>query len=494
MAPKNLYDELSSRYEVLDFVDLALVCKDPSLGFKVINQYHRDYYSPRQRIVFYTGFCIGEKTLQYLRYAADQFDVSRCFVLVCCANQNIEIKKDDIELLSVSVDSDEFDENKIISVNSLCCMPWFHMEVLNQSGFKVCCYSQHVIKPLQSPEDLLLFDKDTQRLREQLLNGEYPENCKVCWERENKGMDSLRQWRNKTHKKEFLTEYINKPQLKSLVLRPTTVCNFKCRICSETASSQIANENLVFAKTKEDKQKTKQIIKESQWFEKNQTLQQQISDLWPRLEFIDIYGGEPLLIKQFKKWIGQSIVTGACKKQRLHFNTNGSLFPEDLVMMMRQFKSVAVSLSIDDIGDRFELARGGKWQEVEQNVKKWLACDPEIFQVSSLTTISNLNVLYLDELIDWANRENLPLTFNMLTHPKYLKFDQISEKLRRLIIDKYQSHQHPTLKAIVEALQTSKPVDEILWIDNMRHYDSIRNQDISISHPDLASAMNYTKS
>jgi len=361
---------------------------------------------------------------------------------------------------------------------------------MNSGEPKICCFNSDTTIG-QSVSGYFHSAKIVE-LRKQLLEGQYPESCNICWKIESDGSESLRQWRNKTHKEEFFTNYLDHPTLKSLAIRPSTVCNFKCRSCSPAASSLWAQEKLKYETDPSKKQTLLKIITDGQWFDTPKY--KEIIDIWPDLEFVDIYGGEPLMIKQFKQLLEVSIKSGASKKQRLHFNTNGSLFPVDLIELMHQFQEVTISLSIDDIEKRFEIIRGGIWKEIDHNVDQFLSCDHNIFKVSALVTVSNLNILYLDELISWAEHKNLLLTFNILNTPGYLAYNHVTQTVKELIIKKYQNHPDSRLKSIVDNVAKTQPIDGTEWVAQMVQLDLRRGQNMLISHYDLASGMGYTNS
>jgi hypothetical protein len=179
------------------------------------------------------------------------------------------------------------------------------------------------------------------------------------------------------------------------------------------------------------------------------------------------------------------------KKQRLHFNTNGSLFPVELIELMHEFKEVTISLSIDDIGKRFEIIRGGTWAEVDHHVDLFLSCNPEIFKISGQITVSNLNVLYLDELLSWAEDKKLPLTLQMLSSPEYLQYDRVTQTVKNLVVKKYHNHPNQTLQDIAKSIQETVPVDGRKWVAEMTRLDSRRKQNMLSSHFELASGMGY---
>ena len=62
----------------------------------------------------------------------------------------------------------------------------------------------------------------------------------------------------------------------------------------------------------------------------------------PYVQQIDMYGGEPMLVK--KQWETLKInEPWLCKNQELSFNTNGTIFREEYIDILKQFKRVVIS-------------------------------------------------------------------------------------------------------------------------------------------------------
>lgn len=492
MKIDHLIQKISETYEILEHVDMADISDDPTVGYKIFQKGYRESFAPNQRFLFFCNGHAGRKSLSYLKHAADIFDVSRCFILVCASSHDADT--DGLELQIHAVDSREFNDDKIISTETLCALPWFHLEYMNQGKIHPCCFNtlSSENEAYISTQSFFWSDK-MQQLRQQLKAGEKPPSCAVCWKNESNGLDSLRQWRNKSHRDDFFTRYLSAPTLESLVIRPSTVCNFKCRICNSGNSSQWLQEEYNHETDASVKTKLFELIERSKWFDNDSRYEQDLLDLLPRLKFIDIYGGEPLLIKQFKKILDMCVSSGMSKDQTLHFNTNCSVFPQDLISKMSKFKKVAISLSIDDIGSRFEMTRGGDWTEVNSNIERFLACDPQVFTISALVTVSNLNLLYLDQLTDWLQNKNIPYSFNMLHSPEYLKFDRVTDRTRQLAINKYLNHPNTELAKLAAALVSTSGTDVTKWINKIREMDQRRGQDISSTHPELCDSMGYVR-
>ena len=74
------------------------------------------------------------------------------------------------------------------------------------------------------------------------------------------------------------------------------------------------------------------------------------------VEFIEIFGGEPMLIKQqfkFRKASRTWLI-----KNTVSYATNGTIFPENAVKMVRiHFKRIIIMLSADGIKKGFEYSR-----------------------------------------------------------------------------------------------------------------------------------------
>jgi hypothetical protein len=125
-----------------------------------------------------------------------------------------------------------------------------------------------------------------------------------------------------------------------------------------------------------DKTKTveiKSMLVTNSWAEKNYKFFAELEDALPNLVNIDMAGGESFLVKQFDRVVQLAVSTGYSKQMRLHYNTNGSIFPEKQILQWGNFKKIDLALSIDNIGQRFELERGGSWSTVENNIKKFLS-------------------------------------------------------------------------------------------------------------------------
>lgn len=495
MLSDELHRWLRDRFQVLAFVDLAECSTDVSLIYRLFKQHRKDCFAPNERFVFYTNRVIREKTIKYIRHAADQIDISRCFVRVVCAGHDFIPEDNDVEIQVEQVESSDFDESQLFDTDTICALPWMHLEVINLGTMQPCCHNQTRLARNDSDDfikNAFYNDPEMIKLRQDLYEGIRSDGCKTCWAREDKGVGSQRQGSNKLYSQEFFTKFIRSPRLKTVSLHPSQVCNFKCRICDDRNSSLWLQENFQYEKNPEKIRKLQQTIVDTKWFDRDEKFMQAVFDLLPDLDQMSLFGGETLFTKQFYSIAERSVAEGCAPNQSLHFNTNGSIFPEDKIPLLSRFKEISISLSIDDIGARFEYQRGGVWRDVESNVIRFLQLDPAIFKVAIYATISNLNLLYLDELLDWAGNLGIPVILGVLQTPDYFRVDQVTAAFRDVAIKKFENHRNPTLAAISTDLKSITPIEPKDWINIIREIDLRRNQCITDDHKTLANLMGYT--
>ena len=174
-------------------------------------------------------------------------------------------------------------------------------------------------------------------LRQEFLAGGKPAICNVCWKNEERGVSSIRTHNIKRFKKQFLLEYLQTPAITSIDIKFNNTCNFKCRICAPNSSSLYAIERHKFSGMP--------LTTQSKWSESDEFLQQ-IIEILPSLTFIDMYGGEPFLIKKFTKVLQIAIEQGYAKNIRLHYNSNGSIWPEEFIPYWKHFKEIDIHFSV----------------------------------------------------------------------------------------------------------------------------------------------------
>lgn len=488
MTTNNLHLFLSKQYNLKCFVDLAQMSVSPSAIYKQFESCYQYEFDSNDRLVFYTSELIPDKLLYHLYQAAELIDISNCFVLICSPHdiqkqlQHIA-KLDSFQSLQVSIDDTEELQDNFHVPDTICPLPWMHLEISMSGEIRPCCvYSTRVGNVKDDSLNFTFYNNKMSALRNEFLMGQRPSGCRHCWILENKGLSSNRTWHMDLLKKQLLTTDLENPTIKSLDIKPGNTCNFKCRICNPMNSSLFEQES----------NKIQNIaVKRYNWAEENSEVMNEIFDLLPNLTNIDMYGGEPFLIKPLKKLIKQAADLGYAEQMRLHYNSNGSIYPSDLIEHWKKFKHIDIQFSIDNVGSRFELERGGSWQEVESNIKKLLALNLTNVNISIMPAISIMNIFYIDQLLEWAYSLGLPVNPLYVSNPSGFDLKNLTGNAKQIIVNKFKDHTWPELKNILAHIKSIPDSNGHEFTKLCRHFDSIRNQNFSISHSEIAEAMGY---
>ena len=485
MTPISQFEKtLQAQYNLKCFIDLAELTISPTRAYQHFDSCYQEVFDHNDRLVFYTSEIVSDQLLQHLYQATDLIDISNYFVLICTPYQIKQPgNKDPFQTLQVLLETtNSFQENFVVS-DTLCPLPWRHVEVLSSGEVRPCCvYTGSVDHVKNNSLSHAFNNAKFQTLRQDLLSGQRPSGCSKCWENERNGLTSNRHYHMSMLKKELLTVDLDNPAIKSLDLKPGNTCNFKCRICNPVSSSLYAQEV---------KLTTVISIESFNWAESDSKVINEIVELLPTLTNIDIYGGEPFLIKPLLHMVKQAVEQNCAPHIRLHYNSNGSIYPEALIEHWKKFKHVDIQFSIDNIENRFELERGGSWQQVESNIKKLLSLDLPNVTISIMPAISIMNIFYLDEVLQWAHEMGLQVNPNYVTEPLGFALTNLTANAKKLIIEKFQNHPWPEMKNILKYIESTADSDGEEFSKLCRHFDRLRNQNFSSSHSIIANAMGY---
>lgn len=495
MNIRSLQLELEKKYSLVCFIDVADITNHPGSLIKVLKTLYKARYNPSQRLVFYTSQEVSDDLIAHFYDTVNFVDISNFFVLFVTA-KNIQSKlnricithcQDSIAFTNKCYNLEQTKklDNKFLLPKTICAIPWNHIHVANDGSLGPCCVSKNYKFGNIRDVDLntAFHSEKMQHLRQQFLNGEKPDACRNCWKLEDQGLTSLRITNTKQIKEKFLTQLIDKPKITSLDIKFGNLCNFKCRICGPAASSLFNAE--------QHKHNGIPMIEQSKWAESKQ-FYNQIIQLLPQIDNIDMYGGEPFLIKKFEKVLEIAVQNNVAQNIRLHYNSNGSIYPDAFIKWWRYFKQVEILFSIDNIGQRFQLERGGNWKEVETNILKLKNCDLPNLTVNIMPTVGAMNVFYLDELYDWAMTNNLQIFVNYVRSSKGFELKDLPDQLKKTIADKFVNHPWVELQNIAKMMNNLPESDGTLFKESVEWFDKIRKQNFAKTHPEIAQALGYT--
>ena len=203
------------------------------------------------------------------------------------------------------------------------------------------------------------------------------------------------------------------------------------------------------------------------------------------LKEIRFFGGEPfmnLLHLQVLSYVLDP------SKVDLLYSTNGGVKPTEYEFsIIKKFKNVNISFSIDDIKERFEYVRWPiKWDTLENNIKYFSNNLPNAnFKIHS--TVNPLTLYYVKDLESWAKEFALKNNINLTQHtlnPCYglWGIDSTPPGLREYILTQYSVH-HPIVKILNNYLEIPYNFEKLE--NNMNLLDIKRKQNWKKTFPDI---------
>jgi radical SAM protein with 4Fe4S-binding SPASM domain len=470
MIRQELQANLEKDYKLLVFADFAEVSHTPSAAYKLLESVRKDAFADNERIVFYGNYP-NIDLVNHVARARELLDIGEFF----CIWQN------DI------TDAQAPGTGYRVNTDTFCPIVWGHLEVRHNGDVYPCCVSKELIGNGNDNTLTELYHSDQMnRIRSELLSGVQSAGCEKCWRHEAEGLQSNRQWHIGKNSHDFYSSWYDDLKVRSLDLKPGNVCNFKCRVCNPTSSSLVAEE----VRQSQRQRGIAIPVVGDRWEGYNEFMWAELDRLIPDVENLDFYGGEPFLLKELKTFLRSAVANGHSTHIRLHFNTNGSIYPADLIDTLQKFREVDVCLSIDNTGKQFELERGGSWELVEENILQFkaLTVDPT-FKVSVFPTVNIQNIYYLDRLYAWANEHDIMITLNFLDDPDYLSIDSMTSAAKELVFNKYQYSSIDALRNLAQRIKSSVGSNGQDFVKMVAYYDRMRSQTFTQTHPEIAQAM-----
>jgi MoaA/NifB/PqqE/SkfB family radical SAM enzyme len=293
----------------------------------------------------------------------------------------------------------EFRNNKSVqSINFLselletnkrfCLYPWIHL--LEEYGDVYLCSKSgppNEVKKLKDISDWKT-DPDFVEVRRKMLAGEYNEKCKTCYTEQELGFTSTRvhesmDWGVKLNIKSLNDlEKFDRPVYYEV--RPSNKCNLQCRMCKPHDSDLIDKE-----------------------FKKIEIVVPTRPKIWGNYDHIDVEkllpeariystGGEPTIIPEFYEFLEKCVRLGRTDLD-ITFNTNAQKVSDKLINLLKQFKNVNFSVSVDGYGCVNEYIRwGSNWSKISDNIHKLkdLGFYISLEAIPSIWNITNLHLLY----------------------------------------------------------------------------------------------------
>jgi MoaA/NifB/PqqE/SkfB family radical SAM enzyme len=394
---------------------------------------------------------------------------------------------------------------------TLCVLPWVSLEASPIGTVRPCCLADDEIVDDAGQKFKLSTAnfRDIQNsshmrnLRAQFLAGEKPQTCRKCWNEERSGRDSkrihtLNRLKHMLPDQEWTTDA--KP-LMFLDLKLGNICNLKCRICGPWSSSQFATEELNSMPREEQKSShAYQMLRAGAWPRENDQFWSQIDTVLTDIRYIEFTGGEPFMIDQHFDMLQGIVDRGIAHQVEIHYNTNGTQYPEKAIEIWQHFKTVEIAFSIDDLAARFEYQRtNAVWWEVEQNLGKFrmLRSNYPNIQLQCCSTVNIFNVRYIDELARWIVSQGFDFVYwNMMHDAWYFSIATLPDTAKANITEHLRTADVPLLyreefDRIIDFMNSGASTDGFMLRMKIADLDRKRNQDFAAVAPEMAGAIGY---
>ena len=395
--------------------------------------------------------------------------------------------------------------------DKFCVLPWISLEASPIGTVRPCCLADdEIVDNAGNKFELASADfGDIQNsahmrgLREQFLAGEKPQTCRKCWNEERSGRTSKRMHTLNRLKHVLPTDEWTsdaKP-LMFLDLKLGNICNLKCRICGSWSSSQFAAEELNQLRGEEKKSSFHyQMLKAGAWPRENLTFWDQIDHMLTDIRYIEFTGGEPFMIEEHFDMLQGIVDRGIAHQVEIHYNTNGTHYPEQAVDIWKHFKTVEIAFSIDDIGDRFEYQRSNAiWTEVCANLDRF----KDLKEIHSnvvlqvCTTVNVFNVRYLGDVAEWIekNRESFNFVYwNMMHDSWYFSIATLPDAAKAAIteyLDSVDTIYRDEFDRIRDFMNRGASTDGNILRMRVRDLDRKRAQNLAVVEPEFAALIDY---
>jgi hypothetical protein len=368
-----------------------------------------------------------------------------------------------------------------------CVLPFSHFNAYPMGDARACTMSG-IFKDIDLNKisiDEAFNSEEYKKLRSDMLSGIENDMCKVCYNMESRNSESYRQKANNTYEKEYgitvedlvvdmKEDGFLKPNFIKLDIRPSNICNFKCRTCSSEYSTRWIEEDKAYAANES--------------FSFNEIKYRAVEksygisdDSIINLKEIYIAGGESLYMAEMYKFLegikNKSNIT-------LHIHTNLSLLKfkkYDLFELLKDFNTINFFISCDGVGEVGEYIRTGfVWKTFCENVDKLLVLEKQFphFRHNFHFTSSILNLFHFFEFLEEMKSRNYVETdsqiqFYPVRWPTY--FNSVNFNMKSEILEYYRSNFYKISSDELK-IQVQNYIDYVSQVEMDQDWNNIKDE------------------
>ena len=396
--------------------------------------------------------------------------------------------------------------------DKFCILPWISLETSPVGTVRPCCLAEEEIVDNDGEKFNLATAKFStiqnsnymRDLRQDFMDQKQPATCRKCFREERSGRTSKRM-HTLDRLKHMIPEQawtVDARPLMFLDLKLGNICNLKCRICGSWSSSTFATEELQWLRYNEDKKDNHhyKMLQQGAWPRENPSFWTEIERVSEQIQYIEFTGGEPFMIREHFAMLQGLVDRGIAGNIEIHYNTNGTQWPEHAESIWRNFKLVEIAFSIDDVGTRFEYQRSNAvWAEVEANLARFrqLRNRNTNIQLQVCSTVNVFNVYYLEILADWIARQGFDFVYwNMMHEAYYFSIGTLPDVAKQAIADRLMNAQvdlrtREEFDRIIDFMNRGVSLDGDILRMRIADLDRKRSQNLKDIEPEFAQLIHY---
>jgi sulfatase maturation enzyme AslB (radical SAM superfamily) len=244
------------------------------------------------------------------------------------------------------------------------------------------------------------------------------------------------------------------------------------------------------------------MLRAGAWPRENAQFWQQIDQHIDNICYIEFTGGEPFMIQEHFDMLQGIVDRGIAHQVEIHYNTNGTHYPESAPDIWQHFKTVEIALSIDDVAERFEYQRtNAVWTDVLKNVARFRQLRTELpnIQLQCCTTVNVFNIRYLRQVADWIDCQGFDFVYwNMMHDAWYFSIATLPDIVKKSLTA-YLNNCNPPQQfrdefvRIRDFMNNGASTDGFMLRMKIADLDRKRNQDFAAVCPEMSKLIEYVK-
>lgn len=373
-----------------------------------------------------------------------------------------------------------------------CILPWIHVATYTDGTALLCCLAQPTkderINLNKTTIDAVWNSYYWKNARKDMLAGKALPACKHCWQEEAAGIRSHRMNENNLWSKKLGREYLDEliastkedgsldQDVITLDLRLGNTCNVQCVMCRPTDSSKWVRDAQTIVDTVGAEEvkgdwlwKIQDYNNNSfEWAADDEFWVDEVEPLLPNMRHFIFAGGEPLYLKNHKRFLKMCVESGHAEHIELRYHTNGTIMPDDIIELWSHFKFVELMISIDGYGEMNKWLRyPTDWETVERTLDKVEAAPDNIIG-KVLLTVSAINIWYLPDfaqmLFDKQYKKIGAADHHGMYHPGILHYPQYM--CAKVLPQDFKQRVTEKVQAFIEKYPDNVKVNELQNVIN----------------------------